>query len=126
MTAEPGKEPDVLIVEDQDDVRESLADLLMLEGYRVATAANGQEALAQLRSQPLPHVILLDLRMPVMDGRTFRKEQQGSPALAVIPVVVLSGEAEIQETAAALEAVGHLTKPVEIERLLTVVERFRG
>ena len=126
MQAEPLPEPDVLIVDDQLDMRETLAEILQLEGYRVATAANGQEALKQLRSQPLPHVILLDLRMPVMDGHTFRKEQQGTPALAVIPVVVISGEQDIAESAAALHAVGHLTKPIEIVQLLALVEQFRS
>lgn len=126
MPAEQQVEPDVLIVDDQPDVRETLADILELEGYRVATAANGKEALEQLRSQPLPHVILLDLRMPVMDGQTFRKAQQGAPALAVIPVVVISGEGDVGESAKALDAVGHLTKPFDIEQLLTIVERFRS
>jgi CheY-like chemotaxis protein len=109
---------DVLIVEDQPDLRETLADLLELEGYRIDTAANGQEALAHLRRGTPPQVILLDLRMPVMDGPAFRSEQQQSPTLRVIPVVVVSGEANLDQEAAAMQAAGHLPKPIDVEKLL--------
>ena len=124
MEPQPLQGSDVLIVEDQPDLRESLADLLELEGYRVDTAANGQEALAHLHGASPPQVILLDLRMPVMDGWAFRHEQQQSAALAVIPVVLVSGEADISKAAAALHAVGHLAKPVEREKLLDLLTRY--
>jgi CheY-like chemotaxis protein len=115
---------EVLIVEDQADLRETLADLLVLEGYRVATATNGQEALDHLRSHVPPQVILLDLRMPVMNGWTFLQEQQQSPALAPIPVVVISGEAQVADKAAALGAADHLTKPVDLTALFQLLERY--
>jgi CheY-like chemotaxis protein len=124
MDAEQGSGHDVLIVEDQADLRDSLADLLALEGYRVATAANGQEALTQLRTGSLPHMILLDLRMPVMDGAAFRREQQAAPAWALIPVVVISAEADLGVEATALNAAGQLTKPIDLPELLSLLERF--
>jgi CheY-like chemotaxis protein len=124
MTPQSPHGSDVLIVEDQPDLRESLADLLELEGYRVDTAANGQEALARLRGASPPQVILLDLRMPVMDGWAFRQEQQQSPALAVIPVVVVSGEADAGKEAAVLHAAGHLAKPIDLEKLLDLLTRY--
>jgi two-component system chemotaxis response regulator CheY len=125
MASEQQSEPDVLIVEDQPDVRDTLADLLELEGYRVVTAANGAEALALLQQSAPPHVILRDLRMPVMNGWAFRQEQQASPVLALIPVVVISGERDVSAAASELQAAGHLAKPIEIQELLAVLERFR-
>ena len=81
----------VLLVEDDIDVREAVADTLDEAGYRVSPARNGQEALDMLRSGAVqPRVILLDLMMPVMDGWQFREEQLRDPALASIPVVALS------------------------------------
>lgn len=115
---------EVLIVEDQPDQRETLAELLQMAGYRTVTAANGQEALAHLRRAAPPQVILLDLQMPVMNGRTFRSEQEQSPALAVIPVVVVSGEADLGDVAAAMHAAGHLAKPVDMEKLLRLLTRY--
>jgi CheY-like chemotaxis protein len=114
----------VLIVEDQPELRETLAELLESEGYRTDTAANGQEALAHLRSHSPPQVILLDLQMPVMTGRTFRSEQEQSPVLAVIPVVVMSGEANLGEAAAAMHAAAHLSKPIDLEKLLFLLTRY--
>ena len=125
MSSEQQPATDVLIVEDQRDVRETLADLLELEGYHVAKAANGAEAMALLRSGTPPHVILLDLRMPVMNGWVFRQEQQASPTLALIPVVVISGEKDIGAEATAMQAAGHLTKPVQLQELLAVLEGLR-
>jgi CheY-like chemotaxis protein len=63
----------ILIVEDNPDTRETLADFLAFEGYAVRGAANGQEALTVLQKEPLPDLILLDLMMPVMDGCEFRR-----------------------------------------------------
>ena len=80
----------ILIVEDDEDLREMMAQLLALEGFKAETAANGREALAYLALGDRPDVILLDLMMPVMDGWEFRRQQVTDPALAAVPVVVLS------------------------------------
>src|SRR6266498_5083823 len=80
----------VLIVEDDGDLREMMAQLLTLEGFQAASVANGREALEYLNQGARPHVILLDLMMPVMDGWEFRRRQQADPAVADVPVIVLS------------------------------------
>src|SRR5262245_13335746 len=82
----------VLIVDDDHDIREALSQVLGDEGWVVATAADGREALDYLDAHrdALPEVILLDLMMPVMSGGEFRAEQLKDPSLAPIPVVVIS------------------------------------
>lgn len=84
----------MLIVDDQIDFRESLARIFILMGYHVYLAENGREALDYLHAHQVPDLILLDLRMPGMCGRSFRKAQLRDPALSGIPVVIISGEAE--------------------------------
>jgi CheY-like chemotaxis protein len=114
----------ILVVEDDTVIRETMALVLQMEGYAVTGAANGQEALNYLRQTERPALILLDLMMPVMDGWEFRKEQQQDPTLADIPVVLVSAAGTVQEKAAALDAEGFLQKPIEVEQLLTTVQRY--
>lgn len=113
----------VLVVEDDEDLRDVLATLLRESGYSVLIAKNGEEALQRLRSGTCrPCVILLDLWMPVMDGWQFREEQRKDASLAAIPVVALSGDVE----ARALDATAHLSKPVQLLPLVSTVARFCG
>lgn len=113
----------VLVVEDDQDIREVIGALLQEFGYGVVLAKNGQEALQQLRSGTCrPCVILLDLWMPVMDGWQFREEQQKDASLAAIPVVALSGTGE----GGSFDADAHLRKPVQFKPLVSTVERFCG
>ena len=113
----------VLVVEDDEDVRDIIGTLLQECGYSVIVARNGEEALERLRSGPSrPCVILLDLWMPVMDGWQFREEQQKDASLAAIPVVALSGDGETR----AFDATAHLTKPIQFTPLVSTVERFCG
>src|SRR5262245_24697691 len=80
----------ILIVEDDADLRDMMAQLLTLEGFKTETVANGRDALEYLQKGDPPDLILLDLMMPVMDGWEFRRRQREDPALANVPVVVLS------------------------------------
>jgi len=115
----------VLIIDDDPDHRESLAVLLEAEGYAVAAVAGGREAMAHLRSGALPSVILLDLMMPVMNGWEFCAAQQRDPALASIPVIVLSALDGLDRLAGSLNAAGYLRKPVKVSALLATAARFR-
>ena len=111
----------VLVVEDDEDIREVLATILHESGYSVIMARNGEEALQRLRTGTCrPCVILLDLWMPVMDGWQFREAQRKDPALAGIPVVVLSGDREAQ----SFDTAAYLSKPVQFHQLVRTVARF--
>jgi len=112
----------VLIVEDDEDLREMMAQLLSLEGFHSATVANGREALQYLHDAEKPQVILLDLMMPVMDGWEFRRQQQADPDLAPVPVIVLS--ALDHGRASDLEAAAFLKKPLDFDRLLSLVRSY--
>lgn len=116
----------ILLVEDDDATRECMVVLLGLQGYTVTEATNGREALDRLRHGERPRLILLDLMMPVMDGRQFRDEQRRDPDLADIPVVVVSADAAVDQKAAALEAAGHLQKPIDINHLLELLRGRAG
>ena len=80
----------VLVVDDDPDIRDALRDVLEEAGYQVAEAGHGAQALAYLASQPPPAAILLDLFMPVMDGWQFARQMQSVPALAAIPIIVVT------------------------------------
>jgi CheY-like chemotaxis protein len=112
----------VLVVDDDLSTRECLKLALEGRGHNVACAANGREALEQLRSSPLPGLIVLDLVMPVMDGAQFLREQRKDPRLAHIPVVVIS--AASREQAVALSAAGYLQKPLDVEQLTARVGSY--
>ena len=114
----------ILIIEDDDEIRELLAEMLTERGYPVATARNGVEGLAAMRSGPAPCVVLLDLMMPVMDGWTLRAEMLADPAIANIPVVVVSGAADLEQKTSQLKAASVLTKPVKWPVLLDSLRTF--
>ncbi len=113
-----------MLVEDDDDVREIVRELLEEAGFRVTWAANGSDALEQLRIGPAPRVILLDLRMPVMDGLEFRTAQRQDPALAPIPVVVLSANDGVDRKVREMQVDGYLPKPFEMAELIETVNRY--
>jgi CheY-like chemotaxis protein len=111
----------ILIVDDDVDLRHTLCELLSDEGYRVQGAENGAEALALLRSgAPLPHLLLLDLMMPVMDGWQLRAALRSDPRLAHLPVVVLTASRNLGRSP-ALEVNALAYKPLQLERLLDLV-----
>jgi CheY-like chemotaxis protein len=115
----------ILVVDDDPDIRETIVEILEDSGHRAIAAANGNEALARLREEgDPPCLILLDLMMPIMDGRAFRQAQLADPTLAPIPVIVLSAFRDTAETARQLAAAGHLTKPVTLDALMNLVDTF--
>jgi CheY-like chemotaxis protein len=107
----------ILLVEDDELIRGAMKMVLEWEGYRVLCAGNGQEALDCLRQGQTPSLILLDMMMPVCDGEQFREAQKQDPALASIPVVVVSAA----RMASTLDDLRRIQKPFDIQELLKAV-----
>ena len=115
---------DILIVEDDTDIRDALTEILQSEGYAIAGVTNGREALDYLRSHPSPKLILLDLMMPVMNGGEFRLEQKSDANLAKIPVFILSAANEDRHREEISDVQGFLKKPLHLESLLKAVRQY--
>jgi CheY-like chemotaxis protein len=114
----------VLVVEDDLEIRESLMEILEENGYEPVGAANGHEGLDKLsKSHQPPCLILLDLMMPVMDGRAFRQEQLRRPEFASIPVVVLSAYRNVAEETKDMSVAAFLKKPMKLDDVLGVVRK---
>jgi CheY-like chemotaxis protein len=119
----------VLIVEDDPDVRAMLSALLATEGFHTIAAEDGLEALHLLRavrhrSPETPCLVLLDLKMPRLGGKEFRRAQLDDPTLASVPIAVMSGATDLEQRAEALGAVATLPKPIDCDVLLAVVRRY--
>ncbi len=115
----------VLVVDDDVDIREGLVEALEEHGYAAVGARNGRDALELLRATDhLPCFIVLDLMMPVMDGRAFREEQLKVPELARIPVVVVTAYPAGAEQTRGMSASAWLAKPLEMDDLLRVARRY--
>jgi two-component system, chemotaxis family, chemotaxis protein CheY len=114
----------ILLVEDDFDVREALAETLRDEGYAVECAGDGVQALDYLRGGGRPGLILLDLMMPRMSGSEFRMVQKVDPQLRDLPVVLISADGRMEEKARVLETNGALKKPIDVDELLSTVHRF--
>lgn len=114
--------PYVLVIDDDDDIREGLMVYLEDHGFSPLGAANGQRALEMLaNSAQRPCAIVLDLMMPVMDGRMFREEQLRFAGLADIPVVLISAYANLTAVAHELRIEDYLTKPIDPRALVRVI-----
>ena len=111
----------LLLVEDDADMAQMLAMFCEFAGHSVQIAAHGREALDLLRKGARPDVILLDLMMPIMDGWQFRREQREDPALAQIPVIVLSAVAD-RGCLAEIAPVCAFKKPIPFDELLGVLD----
>ena len=112
----------VLVVDDNEDIRESLMGFLEDHGFSATGATDGRDALTKLGAcQAPPCLIILDLMMPNMDGRAFREAQMRDPGLAGIPVVVVSAYKDIPTLVEGLDVKGHLPKPLDLDALLDVV-----
>jgi CheY-like chemotaxis protein len=115
----------VCVVDDDDDIREVLSDVLSIEGYDVIAAGDGESALGLLHRRPENcRLILLDLMMPRMNGWEFRRKQLQDPAIASIPVVLLTGAGTAAKSIDELHVAGTMEKPVELETLLAEVAHY--
>lgn len=111
----------VLVADDEPAIVELIRDILEECGFRVVTATNGSEAL-QLVEEQAPHVVLLDMNMPILDGEGFVR---GMRARGLhLPIVVMTAGASAQRWAAELGADAYLSKPFEISNLINVTERL--
>lgn len=111
----------VLLVEDDDFIRQEISEALQDEGYRVNTAAHGKEALAILAEGSRPSVVLLDLMMPVMNGWEFLKAFKKDDSFQGIPVVILSAFAD-RATIIGGDAISVLRKPINLDKLFNVLD----
>ena len=116
----------ILVIDDEEELRQTMLELLLEIGFEAEAVANGQLALERLQSGPVPWLVLLDLRMPVMDGRAFRFEQRRCAALSAIPVVLVTGDREIEQHALALGVDDYLRKPVCVGELTELLRRLAG
>ena len=116
----------IMIVDDDEDIRDTLRYLLEDSGYTVVTARNGSDALDRLHEGARPAVILLDLMMPVMDGYQFVTEKVKHAALAPIPIIVVTADGNANEKAESIGAVSFLRKPFSLDTVLRTVARYRS
>jgi CheY-like chemotaxis protein len=114
----------ILVVEDDSDLRDSVCEVLEVEGFQTACAANGREALEWLLKNSPPCAILLDLMMPVMSGSELHAEMAKDPNLAPIPVIVLSALDEPRQRGHVGTAKAYLKKPIDPDVLVSAVHRF--
>jgi len=108
----------ILIVDDDVDCREMLAELLSNAGYLVVCAENGRQGLDYLNSS-IPGLVILDLMMPVMSGWEFRARQRSDPRLESLPVVVTTASGLVQD----IDADAIVRKPIDFKLLLSLVKR---
>ena len=121
------KQTTLLVVDDDTDLRETLADLLAERGYNIIAAEHGLAALQVVRQRDVrPDVILLDIMMPVMDGPTFAVERRKEPRLATVPVIAWTAHRSCEEAGQLVGAVVCLPKPLKLAKLLAVIESVTG
>jgi CheY-like chemotaxis protein len=111
----------ILVVDDDDDVRETILLLLVARGHRVDGAGDGQAALERIQQLGPPAGVLLDLRMPRMNGAEFVRAMRADPAFASVPIVVLSGDTGAGDVPPASAV---LRKPCDLDELLAVIDRY--
>ena len=112
----------ILVVDDDASIRQTVREILDLEGYPVETAADGREALRAVeRSEP--SLVLLDMRMPEMDGWGFARAVRERGLR--LPILVMTAAENARSWAEEIEADGYVAKPFELEELLAAVERVR-
>jgi CheY-like chemotaxis protein len=116
----------ILVIDDDPDIRDALVDTLEDEGYQVVQKSGGQEALSYLRSNPAPGMIFIDWNMAPMNATQFMEEFCKDPALCDIPVVLLTADVHASQKALTSRYHAFVTKPVNLDTLFATIERFLG
>ena len=111
----------LMVVDDDDDVRESFASVLRDEGYEVIEARHGQAALDLLRAGVRPALILVDQTMPVLNGQAFRRAQLADAEIAHLPIVLMTAVGAVEALALEMKPAGVIKKPVGLEPLLRTI-----
>lgn len=112
----------ILVVDDDDDVREAVSSALDEEGYRVLVARDGADALEVIRGAPPPNLIVLDLTMPRMNGVEFRRRLSAELPNVKAPLLVMSADVEGRSKARSMGAAAFLQKPVRLKELFRAVD----
>jgi DNA-binding response OmpR family regulator len=113
----------VLVVEDDQVIRDTIADALDLEGYEARVAMDGEEALDVLEGW-VPDLIILDLMMPRMDAWRFRREQRARPTVAEVPILVLSAGRDLPEKTRELDPAAIIPKPFDLDDLTRTIREL--
>jgi CheY-like chemotaxis protein len=113
----------ILVVDDEADIRETVSEMLDLEGYQVQTASNGAEALRAVESDP-PDVVLLDMRMPVLDGWGFAGAVHARGM--AVKIVVMTAARDAERWAREIAANGYLAKPFGFDDLVSTIEQVHA
>jgi len=117
--------PSILIVDDDEDIRDVMDMALTRHGWEVLAAADGKSALALLAGRAPPSVMLIDLRMPRMSGGELIDSLRQLPGMSEVPLLVVSGDAAARESALAMGAQGFIAKPMDLHDLVDALERYR-
>ena len=122
------KKISVLIIEDDPDILKVLQIVLKLEGHETRTASNRQEVIAAFRTPPLPGLVLLDVRLPDINGFDILTRIRQYPAMKTLPVIMLTAEATREAVLKGLVggADGYVTKPFQVDRLVKAVNTVLG
>ena len=115
---------DVLLIDDEPDLRECIAELLEGEGYKVKQAENGKAALEILKTGHTPRVIVLDYMMPVMDGKTFCEHAAKDGHISSIPIILLTAANVPEDITATMKVAAQLEKPIHIDKFLAAVKSY--
>lgn len=122
------KRKKILTVDDDESIRQSVSEMLELEGFEAVWAKNGQVALDYLSAIPdseLPDLVLLDYMMPVMNGKEFFQQKKNDPRLSHIPVVMMTANGNLVNVMEHVEtAGGYMSKPMDYETVVRMVKHF--
>lgn len=113
----------VLVIDDEPDIIDVIQTVLSSNGFAVVSALNGEEGMEKARTEK-PDLIILDILMPKMDGYTFVKRMKGDLVIRSIPVIVLTGKAEMKDLFEVEGVKEYLLKPFEPDQLLELVKRY--